>query len=387
MDHTFYIPTKMFFGLGCLEKLGTEPLPGKKAMLVITPDAWIVEDGHLDRIRALLKKNGAECIIYNKVHPNPGKRQVEEAAAICRSANCDMVIGFGGGSSIDSAKSIALMATNEGDMWDYVPTGSGLGKEIPNKPLPVIAIPTTAGTGTEVDPWVVITKEETNEKLGFGTPELFAAMAFIDASLMKSIPPRLTAFQGFDALFHAMEGYIATVATPISDMFALKSISLLGQNLVRAVQDGSDLKAREEVAMASTLAGVVESISNCTSNHSIAQAMGAYHDNLPHGAALLMISMEYFKQFEDVIPKRYAEMAQALTGNASAEAQDLVKTLYEMEKACGVEALKMSDYGIKREELETICMNATEYQGELFEIEPKPLTKEKVMEILNHSYR
>ena len=204
---------------------------------------------------------------------------------------------------------------------------------------------------------------------------------------MVSVPPRLTACQGFDALFHAMEGYIATVATPISDVFALRSISLLGQNLVTAVNDGSDLQAREAVALASTCSGIVESLSNCTSNHSIAQAMGAYHDDLPHGAALLMIANEYFRSFEQVIPQRYAEMARALTGDPNAGAEQLVPALYEMEKACGVEALRMSDYGIQPEELEMFCTNALEIAGELFEIEPQPLTRQRVMEILQRSYR
>lgn len=298
-----------------------------------------------------------------------------------------MVLGFGGGSSIDTAKSIALLSTNDGDFWDYVATGSGKGCKIRNKPLPVIAVPTTAGTGTEADPWVVITKEETNEKLGFGAPEMFAAFAFVDAELMLSVPQKLTAFQGFDALFHAMEGYIATVATPISDIFALKSISLLGKYLVEVCRDGQNIEAREAVAMASSLSGIVESLSNCTSNHSIAQAMGAYHDDLPHGAALLMIANEYFKSFETVIPERYADIARALSGDQKAEAEDLVKILYKMEKECGVENLRMSEYGIEREELEIICKNAVEYQGELFEIEPKPLSRERVMEILESSYQ
>ena len=377
----------MYFGAGCLENLGTVELPGKKAMIVTTPDAWIKEGGYVDRIQELLRKNGADSMLYDKVHPNPGKRQVTEAAELCRREQCDMVIGFGGGSSIDSAKSIALVSTNEGDLWDYVVTGSGRGNKIKNRPLPIIAIPTTAGTGSEVNPWVVITKEETNEKLGFGSEELFASMAFVDAELMVSVPRTLTAFQGFDALFHAMEGYIANVATPISDMFALKSISLLGENLIKVVQDGKDLDAREKVAMASSYSGIVEAISNCTSNHSIGQAMGAYHDDLPHGAALLMIADEYFASFVDVIPERYRDMARALTGDPDADENALLTRLKEMEKACGVNELRMSDYGIRESELEVFCTNAMEYAGELFEIEPRPLTKERVMEILHKSYR
>lgn len=387
MYHEFYVPTQMFFGSGCIEQLGSVKLPGKKALIVTTSGKRIAADGQLDRIKNLLRGNGSGSVVFNHVRSNPGKRQIEEGVRLCKEEACDMVVGFGGGSSIDSAKSIALLAANGGDLWDYVHTGSGKGKKIKKKPLPVIAVPTTAGTGSEVNPWVVVTKEETNEKLGFGARELFAEMAFIDASLMVTVPPQLTAYQGFDALFHAMEGYIANVATPITDLFALESISLLGANLVKAVRDGSDLKAREAVAMASTYSGIVEAVSNCTSNHSIAQAMGAYHDNLPHGAALLMIANEYFKSFEDIIPERYAKMAKALSGKEQSTANDLVKTLYEMEKECAVEKLRMSDYGIREDELEQFCTNAMEFAGELFEIEPIPLSRERVMEILKRSYQ
>lgn len=387
MNHEFFIPTQMFFGSGCIEQLGSVRLPGKKALIVTTSGKWIMNEGHLDKIKGLLMQNGSESIVYNSVTSNPGKKQIEDGLRLCKEENCDMVVGFGGGSSIDSAKSIALLAANGGDLWDYVHAGSGKGKEIKNKPLPVIAIPTTAGTGSEVNPWVVITKEETNEKLGFGAKELFASMAFIDASLMVTVPPKLTAFQGFDALFHAMEGYIANVATPITDIFALKSISLLGNNLVKAVRDGKNMEAREAVAMASTYSGIVEAVSNCTSNHSIAQAMGAYHKDLPHGAALLMIANEYFESFVDVIPDRYAQMAKALSGRMEATETDLLKTLYEMEKECSVDQLRMSDYGITKDELGLFCTNAMEFASELFEIEPKPLTRERVMEILCKSYQ
>lgn len=387
MNHTFYIPTKVHFGPGCLHQLAEVNLPGKKALIVTTDDPWIVELGYLEKLSALLKQAGAESVVFDGVRPNPTKAQVEAGTVVCMREKCDMVVGFGGGSSIDTAKSIAVMAVNDGDFWDYVATGSGKGRPIPHRPLPVIAIPSTAGTGTEVNPWVVITKTETKEKLGFGVEELFPAVAFVDAEVMASVPPQLTAFQGFDALFHAMEGYIATVATPVSDIFALRSMALIGESLVDAVHNGNDFAAREQVALASTLAGFVESLSNCTSNHSIAQAMGAYHDNLPHGAALLMIAKEYFRSFEQIIPQRYGEMAAALSGGKYSAPEDVVKILSALAEDCGVDGLSMSDYGITKDELPLICENALTYAGELFEIEPNPLEEKRVMEILEKSYR
>lgn len=141
--------------------------------------------------------------------------------------------------------------------------------------MPIIAIPTTAGTGTEADPWTVITHETAQEKIGFGCQYTYPVLSIIDPELMTSIPPHLTAYQGFDAFFHAAEGFIANCATPISDLYALEAIRLIYKYLPVAVADGRNLKARAKLAWASTLAGMVESTSSCTSEHSMEHAMSA----------------------------------------------------------------------------------------------------------------
>lgn len=386
MKHQFYMPVRLHFGPGCISELGDEVLPGRKALIVITNENWIVEQGHLDRIKLLLKRAGAENAVYNGVHPNPTVSSVEEGARLCTVEGCDMVVAFGGGSSIDTAKSIAVLAVNGGEFWDYVDTGSGRGVPIRKSPLPIIAIPTSAGTGSEADPWVVVTCEGTKEKLGFGSPKMFPWAAYIDAEVMRSVPPELTAFQGFDAMFHAIEGYIANVSTPLSDIFALKSLSLLGKSLVRAVKDGDDICAREDVALASTCSGVVEAVSDCTGNHSISQTMGAYHD-IPHGAALLSISELYYAAFEDIIPDRYAQMASALSGGVCNEPGDLVRIMVEMQKECGVHDVALSNYGFTREELPVIVDSAYDLQYFMIEHEPKPLTREEMLDILKKSFK
>ena len=165
---------------------------------------------------------------------------------------------LGGGSLIDAAKAIAVMAANPGDYWDYIAAGSGKGQPLANSPLPVVAVTTTAGTGTEADPWTVITKEDSNEKIGAGWPEVFPALSIVDPELMMTVPPHLTAYQGFDALFHSTEGYLANCSTPISDIYAIKAIELIGRSLAKAVKDGSDREARADVALANTLSGMVE---------------------------------------------------------------------------------------------------------------------------------
>ena len=208
---SLYIPTKLIFGCGEINKLSSEKLPGKKALVVISAGTSMRKYGYLQKVLAQLRLNHVETVVYDKILPNPIKEHVMEAAAICREERCDFVVGLGGGSSIDSAKSIAVMACNDGDYWDYVSGGTGKGRPI-SKALPIIAIPTTAGTGTEMDPWTVITHETAQEKIGFGCPLTYPTLSIVDPELMVSIPPELTAFQGFDAFFHAAEGFIANNA-------------------------------------------------------------------------------------------------------------------------------------------------------------------------------
>lgn len=383
---SLHIPTKLFFGCGEIKKLATEKLPGKKALIVISSGTSMKKYGYLDKVTELLKENDTEAVVFDKILPNPIKSHVMEAAALCRAEKCDFVIGLGGGSSIDSAKSIAVMACNEGDYWDYIVGGSGKGRPV-TKALPVIAIPTTAGTGTEADPWTVITNEEKQEKIGFGNQHTFPTISIVDPELMVSIPPHLTAYQGFDAFFHAAEGFIANCATPISDLYALEAIRLLYKYLPVAVKDGKNLKARAKVAWASTLAGLVESTSSCASEHSLEHAMSAYYPALPHGAGLIAISEAYFETFRNDCMKRYMKMAEIMTQQKSNRPSDFIDALVRMQKECDVYQLKLSDWGLKEEDLPKMVQNARETMGGLFMFDPRPLTDEEVLDIYKKSYR
>ncbi len=381
MAFDYYIPTRLHFGAGKLELLGELPLPGRKALIVTTAGKSVRSNGYLDRVVNLLRRNRVESVIFDRVQPNPLRQQVMEGAALARQEKCDLVLGLGGGSAIDSAKAIAVMATNPGDYWHYVTGGSGLGQALVKAPLPVIAVTTTAGTGTEADPWTVVTHETLLEKIGFGSTETFPWLSIVDPELMLTVPPQLTAFQGFDALFHAMEGYIATVANPLSDLFALKSVELVSGALADAVHDGKNLEARTRVALANTLSGMVEATSCCTSEHSIAHALSAFHDKLPHGAALIAISIAYWRRFEAAVPERCAELARAMG------AEDVVSGLRRLQQACGVAEIALSEYGVRKEELAAIADNAAATMGNLFKLDRKTLDRDEVIAILEESYR
>ncbi|HEX7712625.1 MAG TPA: iron-containing alcohol dehydrogenase [Bacillota bacterium] len=392
MNFNYYIPTKILFGPGRLNDLGTMKLPGKKAMLVISSGPSLKENGIVDRVLGLLSSAGVKTIVFDRIQPNPIKSHVMEGAALVKKEGCDFLIGLGGGSSIDSAKSIAVMARNPGDYWDYISGGSGKGMPVQNGVMPVVAITTTAGTGTEADPWTVITKEETGEKIGFGTPETFPVISIVDPELMLTVPPKLTAFQGFDALFHAAEGYIANCATPVSELYSLKSIELLAKYLPIAVKDGGNLEARTMVALANTLAGMVESTSSCTSEHSMEHALSGFKPELPHGAGLIMLSLAYFEFFTDKVPERMAAMAEAMgepTGTLSPGEKKLafVHVLQKLQTACGVDQLKISDYGIKKEDLPGLARQARATMGGLFEMDRYRLSLEETIGIMQKAYR
>lgn len=390
MSFQMYVPTRILFGCGMLNNLHKQQMPGKKALIVISNGKSTKENGSLDRTEEQLEKAGVEYAVFDGIMANPLKSTIDEGAKAAKDNGCDFIVALGGGSVMDASKAIATMATNDGDLWDYVFGGTGKGQLLKAAPLPIIAITTTAGTGSEVDQFGVITNDVTNEKIGYGGDDrLFPVIAIVDPELMKSVPPKFTAYQGFDALFHSTECYIANKSSLISDMYAITSIENIGKYLARAVKDGSDMEAREHMAFANTLSGVVMTLSSCTSEHSMEHAMSAYHQELPHGAGLIMISKEYYKFFieKHVCDERFVDMAKAL-GMADAEkAEDFITALENIQKACGVDELKMSDYGISEDEVETLAENARTTMGGLFESDPAPMTNEECAEIFRKSFK
>ena len=386
MNFNFYMPSRVIFGSGSLSKLHQQKLPGKKA-LIVTGGTSIKKYGYLKRLEEELDKANVNYVLFDKILPNPIKDHVMEGASLAKKENCDFIIGIGGGSSIDSSKSIDIMAANDGDYWDYIFGGTGKGKAIPNDPLPVVAITTTAGTGTEADPWTVITNG--NEKIGFGYDKSYPYLSIVDPELMKTVPPKLTAYQGFDALFHSTEGYLNKMASEMSDLFALKAIELIGKSLADAVKDGNNMQAREDVAMANTLSGIVESVSSCTVEHSIEHAMSAYYPKLEHGAGLIIISKEYYTSIANakVRDEKMVNMARALGKKDASKPMDFVDALVDLQKACGVDNLKLSDYDMKKEDLPAIAKNARFAMGGLFECDPHNFTDDEVLSILEKSYK
>lgn len=385
----FNIPTRLIFGAGALNELHKWATLGKKALVVVSNGKSTKVNGYLDRTVEELRKAGADHAVFDEIEPNPLKATVERGALAARKHGCDFIVALGGGSVMDASKAIATMATNDGDLWDYVCGGTGKGKPLAQAPLPIIAITTTAGTGSEVDEYGVITNPETHEKIGYGGDRrLFPVIAIVDPELMTTVPPRFTAYQGFDALFHSTETYINARANEMSDMVSSTAIKNIGANLAKAVADGKDIKARTAVAWANTMSGYAMVSGGCTSEHSLEHAMSAYHQELPHGAGLIMISLAYYRHFIEahVCDERFVDMAKWLGKSDATKPEDFLTALADLQKACGVYGLKMSEYGIKPEEFGTLADNARSAMGGLFLGDRTDLSKEDCIRIYERSY-
>ncbi len=320
---------------------------------------------------------------------NPVKEVIMEGAAFAREIKCDFIVALGGGAVIDSSSAIAAMAVNDGDLWDYVCGGTGKGKPLVNKGIPIVAITTTSGTGSEMNGFGVISNLETNEKIGFGDQSLVPVLAVTDPELMLTIPAKYTAYQGFDALFHNTEVMMSKGINILSETIALSAIGCIAKYLPRAVQNGKDLEAREHIAYASTMAGITMQLTSVVAQHSMEHSMSAYHHNLPHGAGLIMISKAFAEFFigKHACDGQFIKMAKAMGMEDADKPEDFITALVKLQEDCGVADLKMSDFGFKPDEAMTLAKGARSMQGGLFEANPCEMTDEDCAGIFEKSYR
>ena len=389
MNFVFDNPTKLLFGTGKLSELHNEVLPGKKALLLTSAGKSYITNGSFDKTVEQLKLAGVEYVHLANVVENPLKENCEEAGKFAKENDCDFIVALGGGAVLDSSVPVSIMATNDGDLWDYVFGGTGKGKIAPNKPLPIVTIATSSGTGSEMNEWGVICKEDTDEKIGMGDRRCKPVIAVVDPTYMTTVPAKYTAFQGFDALFHNTEVMMSTSLNVMSEAIALSAIENIYKYLPKAVANGNDLEAREHVAYASTMAGITMQLTSTTAQHSMEHAMSAYHRNLQHGAGLIIISKEFAQFYVDkhACDERFIKMARVMGYPQSNNPQDFVTALVELQKACGVADLKMSDYGFEKSECMTLAKAARNLQGGLYAANPCETSDEDIAGIFERSYR
>ena len=353
-DGLFEMPTKAVFGRGVVSRTGViaRELGGTRAMLVA--DRGVVDLGIADAITSELRAAGLSVTLFDHVQPNPRDVHCIEAAEQAREAGVDVFVGVGGGSSIDTAKCAAVLLTNGGHPRDWEDFGA-----LKAAPVPVIAVPTTAGTGSEVSPSAIITDTVRRKKMNLFDPRICPRVALVDPDLTMSMPPALTASTGMDALSHAVDSLHCRLATPASDAMALEGARLIALYLRRAHADGGDVEARCGMAQASLVAGLAVGITDVAGCHCLAESMGAVYD-LPHGVCCA-VTMPVIMDFNlDVSRDRYVRLAEAFGiergGRSDVElAAAAVDFVRELNRALGIPPLREL---IRRADLDVLAEKA-----------------------------
>ena len=360
MNKTFMLlerPTKIIFGLGVANKIGEELSLRKLKKALFVTDEGIYKSGILENLEKSLEREGIKYEIFSEVKPNSGDKIVNKGAQIAKDENCGVVIGVGGGSSIDTAKAISAMVTNPGSILDY----EGLNK-IKETPLPIVAVPTTAGTASETTLWAVITEEDKKRKMSVGSVMLMPIFSVDDPLLTLTMPPHITAATGMDALTHAIESYVNTATQPISECLALEAIRLIGNNLRTAVAKGEVVEARYSMLLGSLMAGLAFHHTRLGNAHALAMPLGSGKWQIPHGVvnAILLPHVMKFNLVGNL--NKFALLAKYLGVKV-----DSLSTREAAEKS--VEAVKqlssdvnlsqnLSQFGVQKEDLKSIAEEA-----------------------------
>lgn len=303
----FTLPAKIVMGAGARHQTAVHCTGlGRRALIVCDP--FVARQGWAAGLQEELLEREIASTVYDEVVPNPTTTSIAGGAEIARREKCDFLIGFGGGSSMDTAKAIAVAAVHEGDIWPYA-MGQ---KEITAVTLPVVAIATTSGTGSQCTMFSVITNPETNQKPGMGSPYILPRVAIVDPELMLSLPFAVTRATGFDVFCHAVEAYTSAVASPLSDMYAEKAVVEMARNFGAVLKNGSNLEARAGMALADTCAGVAINHAVVSLGHVLAHIISGHYHDIAHGDALYSIYREVLRFNASGLREKHAWVARQL---------------------------------------------------------------------------
>ena len=373
----FFIPTVSLMGVGSSKEAGAQAKALGATKLLIVTDAGLSKMGVADKIKAQLVEAGLQAVIFDGAEPNPTDKNVHAGVKVYQDNKCDGIVSLGGGSSHDCAKGVGLVIANGGNIRDF----EGVNKS--TKPMPpFLAINTTAGTASEMTRFCIITNTDTHVKMAIVDWRVTPNIAINDPVLMVGKPPALTAATGMDALTHAVEAYVSTIATPITDACAIKAIELIAEFLSPAVANGENLEARDRMAYAEYLAGMAFNNASLGYVHSMAHQLGGFY-NLPHGVcnAILLPAVSEFNAI--ACPKRFADIAVAMgediTGLAPLDAANKgIAAIRKLSKSIGIPS-GLKELNVKEEDLKVMAENAKKDACQL--TNPRKATLEQVIGI------
>jgi len=370
------------FGANVTKSISEDIKEFKVDKVLVVTDKGIVKAGIMDKINEYLKLAGVQGVIYDKISQNPPIEDVERGVKLLKQEGLNAVVAVGGGSVMDAAKCIAMLGTNEGSIQDY----EGFGK-VKESPLPLIAIPTTAGTGSEVNVWAVITNEKEKFKMCIGDPKMAPTSSLIDPIMTKTMPPGLTAATGVDALTHAIECYVTKDAQLLSDILSFEAIKLIVNNLRKAVANGDDIEARSNMLLGSTIVSIAFSAAGLGDVHALAHQLSSFC-SVPHGIANAVL-LPYIMEFnliarQDKFIKIAEVMGENIAGLSKREAAfRAVQAVKELSADIGIPAI--TDLGIKEKDIPDFAGGAMKDLN--LSSNPRKTTLEDVIKIYKEAFK
>jgi aldehyde:ferredoxin oxidoreductase len=369
---------EMMFGAGVVSDLGARMRPLKVKKALVTTDPVMFSMGRADEVCKILQSSGIETVIFSEVAPDPPIELIERAGKIYADHGCDGILGLGGGSSMDTAKAVGLRVTHSGEMREYESIVGGTAKIRPLLP-PIICIPTTSGTGSEVNPYAVITDKERDLKFMLMSNHLIPRLAVIDPLYCKTMPPGLTVESGIDALAHCIEGYVSLAIPyhPYFEAMAVYGVKLIGRSLLQAYKNGSDISARTDMCMAAICGGTAF-LKGLGIGHAITHVLGA-HYHLPHGRAAIYGLLCFVKANRETCKEQFIDMAQLLN-----RSNDLEESLLELYRNLDI-PISLRALGIPKEDLKKIAF-FTSRDAVNMATDPTSISEKKILELLQEIY-
>lgn len=382
MEFGFFMPSQLVFGRGKAKEIGEYVKSLGSNALIVTGKTSAKKAGYLDLVTDSLEEEGIDWVLFDKIEPNPLTTTIDRGISFARENKVDVVIGLGGGSAMDSAKCIAFGIKKEDSIANY------FGAQPAGDALPIVLVTTTAGTGSEANNFAVMTNPETQVKKSLSTPDTFSKVSIIDPELMLTVPKKVTASTGIDVFFHSMESYLSKKSHPISEPLSLEGMRLAAENLKRAYDYGDEIKYRERMAWANTIAGIAINLAGNCGIHALGHPISAYYD-IPHGETLASVSLAFIRFSFREAPKKFAKIAEILgvdtkdisTLEAAEKSEEALKKLLESVNL----PTKITAFDIKEEDIEKLAQNAYKYSLNNLKASPREITFDDVRKIYKES--
>lgn len=371
LDFSYYLPVNIIFGCGKADTAGKLARPYGEKALIVTGRSSAKKSGLYDRIASSLEQSGMSHLLFDKVTQNPLTTTAEEGASLARENNCDVIIGIGGGSIMDCAKAIAFLAVNTGDINDYI-----YNRQKSENALPLILIPTTCGTGSEGNGFAVLTNPENGDKKSLRYNAIIPKASIVDPECMMTMPKKVLASVGFDALCHCMEAYTSKNAQPFTDALCEYAMRLTAENLVRVYKGQGDTPAWEKLTLASTIGGMVINTAGVTLAHGMEHPASGLK-NIVHGQGLAALTPAVIEVSQKGNPAKFRKISEILSGGTDADCVAAIRGLQkELELDC-----TLSELGIRKEDIPWMAENCMKVSAASVAANPVVFTEAEIAKI------